>query len=76
MIYKEYWDQVSDEKFDELFAEAGFQGWELEHEALTETALMKYFALELVREDRIIDDQSERKPTYLIFQSPDDIIPK
>jgi creatinine amidohydrolase len=37
---------------------------------------MQYFAPELVREDKIIDDQSERKPTYSIYPAPDNIIPK
>jgi creatinine amidohydrolase len=71
-----WWDQVSDELVDEIFAEAGFPGWDTEHAGITETALMQYFAPELVREDKIIDDQSERKPTYSIFPSPPDIIPK
>jgi len=61
---------------DKLFTEAGFPGWDTEHAAITETSLMLYFSPELVREDKIIDDQSERKPTYSIFPPPDDIIPK
>jgi creatinine amidohydrolase len=60
VVILSWWDQVSDEMIDELFAEAGFPGWEMEHAAITETALMQYFAPELVREDKIIDDQSER----------------
>jgi creatinine amidohydrolase len=76
VVILSWWDQVSDEMVDELFAEAGFPGWDMEHAALTETSLMQYFAPELVREDKIIDDQSERKPTYSIFPPPDDIIPK
>lgn len=71
-----WWDQVSDELVDELFAGAGFPGWDTEHAAITETSLMQYFAPELVREDRIIDDQSERNVTYSIFPPPEDIIPK
>lgn len=71
-----WWDQVSDELRDEIFAEAGFPGWDTEHAAITETALMQYFAPELVREDAIIDDQSERKPAYSVFPAPEDIIPK
>jgi creatinine amidohydrolase len=71
-----WWDQVSDELVDEIFAEAGFPGWDTEHAAITETSLMQYFAPDLVREDKIIDDQSERKPTYSIFPPPEDIIPK
>jgi creatinine amidohydrolase len=71
-----WWDQVSDELVEEIFAGAGFPGWDTEHAGITETALMQYFAPELVREDKIIDDQSERKPTYSIFPAPEDIIPK
>jgi len=71
-----WWDQVSDELVDEIFAEAGFPGWDTEHAGITETALMQYFAPELVREDKIIDDQSDRKITYSIFPPPEDIIPK
>ena len=62
--------------FDELFAEVGFPGWEMEHAALTETSLMQFFNPDLVRDDRIVDDQGERMPTYAIFPAPDDIIPK
>jgi len=71
-----WWDQVSDELIEEIFTGAGFPGWDTEHAGITETALMQYFAPELVREDKIIDDQSERKPTYSIFPAPDNIIPK
>ena len=76
VVVLSWWDQVSDELVDELFAGAGFPGWDTEHAAITETSLMQYFAPELVREDRIIDDQSERKVTYSIFPPPEDIIPK
>ena len=76
VVILSWWDQVSDEMVDELFAEAGFPGWDTEHASITETSLMQYFAPELVREDKIIDDQSERKPTYSIFPPPDDIVPK
>jgi creatinine amidohydrolase len=70
-----WWDMVSDELVDELFAEAGFPGWDTEHAGITETSLMQYFAPDLVREDEIIDDQSDRKPPYAIFPAPKDIIP-
>ncbi len=76
VVILSWWDQVSDEMVDELFAEAGFPGWDTEHASITETSLMQYFAPELVREDKIIDDQSERKVTYSIFPPPDDIVPK
>lgn len=76
VVLMSWWDQVSDGMIDELFAEAGFPGWDMEHAALTETSLMQYFTPELVRENRIIDDQSERKVTYSVFPPPDQIIPK
>jgi creatinine amidohydrolase len=61
---------------DVLFAEAGFPGWEIEHGATTVTSLMQYFAPQLVRGDRIIDDHTERMPAYSLFPPPRDIIPK
>jgi creatinine amidohydrolase len=70
-----WWEQISDELVEEVFAGAGFPGWDTEHAGITETSLMQLFAPELVREDKIIDDQSERKPTYDIYPTPDDIIP-
>jgi len=76
VVILSWWDQVSDGMIDELFKEAGFPGWEVEHAAITETSLMQYFNPELVREDRIVDDQSERMPTYSILPPPDDVIPK
>jgi creatinine amidohydrolase len=76
VVLLSWWDQVTDEVVDELFAEAGFPGWDTEHAGITETSLMQYFAPQLVREDAIIDDQSERIPTYSIFPPPEDIIPK
>jgi creatinine amidohydrolase len=76
VVLVSWWDQVSDELVEEVFAGAGFPGWDTEHAAITETSLMQYFAPELVREDKIIDDQSDRKPTYSIFPPPKDIIPE
>ena len=76
VVVLSWWDQVSQEMTDELFAEAGFPGWDTEHAGITETSLMLHFAPELVREDKIIDDQSARKPTYSIYPPPGDIIPK
>jgi len=72
----DWWELISDQMVDELFADVGFPGWDLEHAAVVETSLMQYFAPDLVREDKIIDDQLERKPPYSIFPPPDDVIPK
>ena len=76
VVIASWWDQVSQELVDECFAGAGFPGWDTEHAGITETSLMLYFSPELVRKERIIDDMSERKPTYSIFPPPADIIPR
>jgi len=70
-----WWDQVPDDLVPELFAGAGFPGWDTEHAAITETSLMLYFAPDLVRKDKIIDDQASRIPKYAIFPPPKEIIP-
>ncbi len=75
VVILSWWDQVSDAMIEELFAGVGFPGWNAEHAALTETALMQYFAPEWVRDEKIIDDQADRKPTYSVFPAPDDMIP-
>ncbi len=69
-----WWDLVSEEILNEVFEGVGFPGWDTEHAGIGETALMQFFASDLVREDRIIDDQSERKVPYLIFPPTKDII--
>jgi creatinine amidohydrolase len=71
-----WWDQVPDELIPEIFAGAGFPGWDTEHAAIAETSLMLYFAPDLVRKDKIIDDQAKRIPKYSIFPVPRDIIPE
>jgi creatinine amidohydrolase len=71
-----WWDVVSQKLVDEIWAEAGFPGWDTEHASIAETSLMMYFAPELVRMDKIVNDQAERKPAYAIFPPPLDIVPK
>ena len=69
-------DIVSEEVINKIFAGAGFEGWDKEHAAITETLLMLFFAPDLMKMDMIIDDRSERSPAYDLFRQPDDIIPK
>lgn len=71
-----WWDLVSQEILDDVFDGVGFPGWDTEHAGIGETALMQYLAPDLVREDRIIFDLSERKVPYLIFPPPKDILTK
>jgi creatinine amidohydrolase len=76
LLIVSWWDLVSDEVRDACFKDVGFPGWDTEHAALTETALMRVFAPELVRDDLVVDDHAERIPRYQIFPPPADIIPK
>jgi creatinine amidohydrolase len=71
-----WWDQVSEKLVEEIFAGAGFPGWDTEHASITETALMQYFAPDLVRKDKILDDKASRVPKYSIYPPPEDIVPK
>jgi creatinine amidohydrolase len=75
VVIVNWWDQIPDELVPELFEGAGFPGWDTEHAAITETSLMLFFAPELVRKDKIIDDQAKRIPKYAIFPPSRDIIP-
>lgn len=76
LVIVSWWDLISDEVRDRCFEEIGFPGWDTEHAALVETAMMRVFAPELVRDDQVLDDQAERKPNYQVFPPPPDIIPR
>ena len=52
-----------------------FPGWDVEHAAIMETSLMLALYPDLVRKDRIIDDQSQRHPPYDMIPAPPDTIP-
>lgn len=69
-------DTLTDAEVEALFADCGFPGWALEHAAVTETSLMMVFAPELVRLDRIVDDQFETQPVYAMFPPDVSKIPK
>jgi creatinine amidohydrolase len=71
-----WWDLISPKLVEELWAGVGFPGWDTEHASIAETSLMLYLAPELVRADKILDDQAARKPNYQIFPPPKDIIPR
>ena len=68
-----WWDLASEELRDEICREAGVERWEDDHAALTETSLMLYFAPELVREEALHDDVSDRRVAYSIFPTPSDL---
>lgn len=69
-----WWQHVPTPLLDELFAGA-FPGWDLEHAATVETALMLALAPASVRRDRIIDEPAPHVPGYSIFPQPRGIVP-
>ena len=71
-----WWDVFPEALMEPVFAGAGFEGWEKEHAAIVETSLMLHFAPGSVRQDRIIDDGSQRLPLYAVLPQPADIIPQ
>lgn len=65
----------SPQELAELFPN-GFPGWDVEHASIMETAMMWVLRPDLVRHDRIVDDQARRHPTWDVIPAPDDFIPK
>src|SRR5436305_3713455 len=54
----------------------GFPGWDVEHASIMETSMMYVIRPELVRRDRIVDDEARRHPGWDVVPAPDDFIPK
>ena len=59
----------------ELFPN-GFPGWDVEHASIMETSMMYVVRPDLVRRDKIVDDQAKRHPTWDVVPAPADFIPK
>ena len=62
-------------ELDELFP-GGFPGWDVEHASIMETSMMLAVRPELVRVDRIIDDEAARHPGWDVLPAPADFIPE
>ena len=52
-----------------------FPGYDVEHAAIIETSMMLALYPDLVRTDRIVDDQAKRHPPYDMLPAPSDTIP-
>ena len=68
-------DLISKDVLAKIFPET-FPGWEIEHAAITETSLIQLIRPELVRKEKIRDDEAPRNPRYEIIPPPKDIVPK
>ena len=68
-----WWDLIPKDVLDKVFEPLDFPGFEVEHAAVTETSIIQAVRPELVKEDKIIDDQAARFPPYEIIPPPPDI---
>lgn len=76
VILTSWWDNVSDEVMPNIFDEKPFRGWDLEHAAITETSLMMHFAPDLVKMDKLPDEELENVPNYQRYPISTTLIPK
>ncbi|MFI5281798.1 MAG: creatininase [Candidatus Dormibacterales bacterium] len=67
--------QLTDAQLAEIFPK-GFPGWDVEHASIIETSLMYVVRPELVRRDKIADDQAARHPAWDVVPAPSEFIPK
>jgi creatinine amidohydrolase len=65
----------TDEQLADLFP-GGFPGWDVEHASIMETSMMLSLRPDLVRTDRIVDDEAERHPSWDVVPAPPEFIPK
>lgn len=70
-----WWQHVTDSLLDQLFR-GEFPGWDLEHAATIETALMLALDPSRVRRDCIIDEMPPQVPGYSVFPQPLNAVPK
>ena len=66
---------LSEAELADLFPR-GFPGWDVEHASIMETSLLYALRPELVRVDRIADDQAARHPTWDVVPAPPEFIPR
>ncbi|MGN6171011.1 MAG: creatininase [Solirubrobacteraceae bacterium] len=65
----------TDSELADLYPE-GFPGWDVEHASIMETSIMLSLRPDLVRTDRIVDDQAARHPSWDVVPAPPEFIPR
>ncbi len=71
-----WWDQIDDDLVAKVFDEVPFPGWAVEHAAIAETSLTMYFAPDLVRMDRFVEEEQIRVLNYHVSPIKREIFPK
>jgi creatinine amidohydrolase len=74
MIVEAAFAELSPPAMDAIFGD-DFAGWDKEHAALLETALMQHLRPDSVLFDRAVDDEAPRHPFYDVIPTPDDFVP-
>jgi creatinine amidohydrolase len=72
VVMESPFDSLSESTMNLLYGD-DFPGWPMEHAGILETAVVLYFAPELVNMDRAVDDQAEYIPPYDLIPPPPNI---
>lgn len=75
LLIEDPFPKFSETELSKLFP-GGFPGWDVEHASIMETSMMLALHPELVRTDRIVDDQAARHPSWDVVPAPPEFIPK
>ncbi len=75
LLLEDPFPAFSETELAELFP-GGFPGWDVEHASIMETSMMLALHPELVRTDRIADDEAARHPSWDVVPAPPEFIPK
>jgi creatinine amidohydrolase len=74
LILENPFPQLTEAQLAEIFPK-GFPGWDVEHASIIETSLMYVIRPDLVRRERIADDEAKRHPAWDVVPAPRDFIP-
>ena len=75
LILENPFPELTSAQLEQVFPK-GFPGWDVEHASIIETSLMYVVRPDLVRKDKIADDQAERHPSWDVVPAPKAFIPK
>ena len=75
LILENPFPELTGAQLEQVFPK-GFPGWDVEHASIIETSLMYVVRPDLVRKERIADDQAERHPSWDVVPAPKAFIPK
>ena len=75
LLLEEPFPAFAEAELDDLFP-GGFPGWDVEHASIMETSMMLALRPDLVRLDRVVDDEAERHPSWDVVPAPPEFIPK